>query len=353
MQHSFLCRKRGKTWQIVLSYKDSSGSWKQKSLSGFRTKAEACRDDIKEQMLSGIRQFKSVDASGVTLRAFCEVYLQSKPDLAENTRKNYRYAVKRLGKLADVSLITVTPLKLAEQLAAVKGTPRTRKSVFVMTKALFTSAVAFGYIPVSPAAGMAFGSRFDEAGGGRRRTLTACETQTLLERLHKVDKEAWVLAAIAAYAGLRRGELAALTWPDVDTQSRIVTVNKQMAKGPHGYIIKRVKSVNGVRAVPIPPRLAQIIEEYRRNAPTYPEQRLTRYKTPDAFTSVVAKVLPGHSPHDLRHTYATRLVASGKVDIRTAAALLGDSVATIEQVYLHYTDEMRTKAAEDICQIFA
>lgn len=55
--------------------------------------------------------------------------------------------------------------------------------------------------------------------------------------------------------------------------------------------------------------------------------------------------------HDFRHTYATRLLSSG-MDIKTVASLLGDTVATVERVYIHYADEMRAKAAEDINRIF-
>ena len=58
------------------------------------------------------------------------------------------------------------------------------------------------------------------------------------------------------------------------------------------------------------------------------------------------------SPHSLRHTYASNLLAHG-VDIRTVAALLGDTVPTVIKTYIHYTDDMRAAAAEDIKKIFA
>ena len=56
--------------------------------------------------------------------------------------------------------------------------------------------------------------------------------------------------------------------------------------------------------------------------------------------------------HDFRHTYATRLLSSG-MDIKTVASLLGDTVATVERMYIHYTYEIRAKAAEDINRIFS
>ena len=58
------------------------------------------------------------------------------------------------------------------------------------------------------------------------------------------------------------------------------------------------------------------------------------------------------SPHCLRHTYATNLLAK-RMDIRTVAALLGDDVKTVINTYIHYTDDMRQAAANDIEKIFS
>ena len=63
-------------------------------------------------------------------------------------------------------------------------------------------------------------------------------------------------------------------------------------------------------------------------------------------------VHPDLSPHCLRHTYATRLLSQG-VDVRTVAALIGDSTQTVIRTYIHYTDDMRMAAAKDIEKIFA
>nr|WP_269148071.1 tyrosine-type recombinase/integrase [Megasphaera stantonii] len=55
--------------------------------------------------------------------------------------------------------------------------------------------------------------------------------------------------------------------------------------------------------------------------------------------------------HVLRHTYATTLLARG-VDIKTVAALLGDTVETVIKKYVHYSEEMRRNAAQNIQNIF-
>ena len=57
------------------------------------------------------------------------------------------------------------------------------------------------------------------------------------------------------------------------------------------------------------------------------------------------------SIHDLRHTYATKLLSNG-VDIKTVSALLGDSIQTVLNTYVHFSDDMRLKAADKVADIF-
>ena len=57
------------------------------------------------------------------------------------------------------------------------------------------------------------------------------------------------------------------------------------------------------------------------------------------------------SIHDFRHTYATTLLSNG-FDVKTVAALLGDTVETVLKAYVHYTDEMREHAQERLSKFF-
>ena len=70
-----------------------------------------------------------------------------------------------------------------------------------------------------------------------------------------------------------------------------------------------------------------------------------------AINRWINKSIPGRSIHAFRHTYATNLLAHG-VDVQTVAALCGDTVKTIINNYIDYTNEMRKKAAHDINRIF-
>ncbi len=59
--------------------------------------------------------------------------------------------------------------------------------------------------------------------------------------------------------------------------------------------------------------------------------------------SKIKKFYPYHIPHDFRHTYVTNLLTR-EVDLRTFASLLEDTIATVEKMYIHYSEEIRKNA---------
>lgn len=187
------------------------------------------------------------------------------------------------------------------------------------------------------------------------RTVSTQGFNGILSFARKNNYVTYVKLAIAGYAGLRYGEIAALKWDAINLSARELTVNSQLAAvGKNQYAIKATKSANSYRTIPVPPELASILLEYRRIAPTRIDLRLFDDQTPSTFRVNQTIHDSGHSLtiHDLRHTYATRLLANG-VDIKTVAALLGDTVQTVINTYIHYSDEMRAKAKSDIIKIFA
>lgn len=54
----------------------------------------------------------------------------------------------------------------------------------------------------------------------------------------------------------------------------------------------------------------------------------------------IKKFYPYHIPHDFRHTYVTNLLTR-EVDLRTVAILLEDTIITLENMYIHYSEKMR------------
>ena len=185
------------------------------------------------------------------------------------------------------------------------------------------------------------------------RVCTDQEIDFLLRSLNPDYLTYYVQCAIGAYAGLRYGEVTGLAWPDIDLFNNILTVRRQLAQyAKNKYKLQYTKTANSIRAIPIPPILSTILRLYAPLAPVNDMQLLFVQKSSNtAPINRIIRRFINKSFHDLRHTYATKLIAN-KVDVKTVAALLGDTVQTVINNYIHYTDEMRQKAANDVANIF-
>ena len=192
------------------------------------------------------------------------------------------------------------------------------------------------------------------------------------ERTKEVPEQIRVLFNLAIYAGLRKGELLALEWSDIDFQNDTISVNKSVTVVAGQQITKAPKTKTSRRTISIPHFLTQRLKqlraariEYRLGLGDYwqgaewvfiqDNGKQMSYSTPyAAFQDTIARYNAGkpeaqqlpHIPfHGLRHTSATLLIAS-KQDVRTVSARLGHAQAsTTMNIYAHALKETDKKAA--------
>ena len=149
------------------------------------------------------------------------------------------------------------------------------------------------------------------------------------------------LVRVAAYAGLRRGELVALRWRDVDFAARKILVQRALSGDTE---VKSTKS-RRAREVPLPDQAAAALDRLsRRGEFTGPDDyvfcnRLGRRLDPSALRRRFerARDAAGLEPlgfHGLRHTYGSLLVAGG-IDLVSVKAAMGHSRITTTERYLH------------------
>ena len=338
-------RQKNGSWQIIVSYKDGN-TWKQKSRQGFPTKREA--KEYEEELIKSIKKQPrplNKDMAGITLSQFCEAYLKLKKTIALGTKQNYINAVNSLQSLSKVPMRTLTYLDVQTAVSGWNMKPQTQKQYLSKLLILFRAAVhPYGIIQTNFIPDI-------EIPKGRSQTERLTITEEQFKKLMATTTDDIQLAiAICYYTGVRRGELLGLTWQDVDRQA--VTISKQL--DTQHFIYTAPKTKNSFRTIPIPAALIKMLNEYRRNKPLDIQRRLfpKPYGTYYGIKRAVKTIDSRLSPHCLRHTYATHLLAKG-MDIRTVAALLGDNVKTVINTYIHYSDDMRAAAADDIEKIFA
>lgn len=149
------------------------------------------------------------------------------------------------------------------------------------------------------------------------------------------------LVRVAAYAGLRRGELVTLRWGDVDFAGRKIIVRRSLS----GDTELRSTKSRRAREVPLPDQAAAALDRLSRRAEFVGSDdyvfgnRLGRRLDPSALRRRFerARDAAGLEPlrfHDLRHSYGSLLVAGG-IDLASVKAAMGHSRITTTERYLH------------------
>lgn len=154
-----------------------------------------------------------------------------------------------------------------------------------------------------------------------------------------------VVILAAAMTGLRQSELIGLRWRDVDWNTQRIRVRNTFVRGEHSTDGKSDLSTR--RSVPLAGRLATELEAWSRRTPYSHDDALV-FAHPTKGTPLDgAKITKRFKAacneagvrsvrfHDLRHTFATRLAASG-VPIRTIQEFLGHADSKTTQIYAHY-----------------
>ena len=146
--------------------------------------------------------------------------------------------------------------------------------------------------------------------------------------------------------GLRRGELLALRWEDLDVQNHTLSINKSVARQDGKLVISTPKTPNSIRTVLLPEETVKLlVEEHERhpvNPYLFPSPRTGETRDPDGFRRLHDRIIKEIGAehvrfHDMRHTFATLSLKSG-VDVRTLSETLGHfSAGFTLSTYVHST----------------
>lgn len=172
--------------------------------------------------------------------------------------------------------------------------------------------------------------------------------------------------------GLRRGEVLGLSWQDVDMERRTLTVRHSLQRSGAEWVLSPTKSQAGLRTVPLSPLAVRAFERERaaqdanRQAAgdAWTERGLvftTRAGTPidgnnltHRFQNALRRAgLPPMRFHDLRHAYATLLVADG-VHPRVVMELLGHSqIGVTMNLYSHVAPHQKHEATDRVSALIS
>jgi integrase len=175
-------------------------------------------------------------------------------------------------------------------------------------------------------------------------------------------------AITALFTGLRRGELLALRWANVDLDAKVARVREALEETESAIRVKEPKTRKGLRDVTLPDLVVEVLRKHRQ---LQLEQRLALglgklpgdalvfpradggLRSPKNFSScwriVAARIGLGDVTfHALRHTHASQLIDAG-VDIVTISRRLGHASPNVTLgIYAHLYRKSDDKAAQAI-----
>ncbi len=159
-------------------------------------------------------------------------------------------------------------------------------------------------------------------------------------------------------SGLRKGEIAALLWSDLDVENCTLSVTKQLMSSRDGELkITQPKTATSVRLISLPQETVELLKEEHSKHPLniymFPSPRTGGMYHPDSIVKLHEKILNDAGIehlrfHDLRHSFATYALLSG-ADVKTLSCMLGHySAGFTLNTYCHATRDMQADAARKI-----
>jgi integrase len=194
--------------------------------------------------------------------------------------------------------------------------------------------------------------------------LTLEQARSFLESVRENRLE--VLLTLAVITGMRRGELLALRWSNIDFNRKVLLILHTVDYIPkYGYVETEPKTNAGKRLVKLPDFLVEMLKQHRTSllekqlklGQAWENRDLVfpdlhgGYFNPGYLDKVFARLLqdagvPHMHFHDLRHSAATILLGMG-VNIKVIQELLGHSdIAITLRVYSHLLPSMQGEAVD-------
>jgi integrase len=370
-------RKRGNKWCFVIDIgrDPENGRRKQKSFSDFKTKKEAER--AMTAKIHELNQGIFVEPAKITLEDFLKRWLEDYAliNCAPRTFEGYEYIVRKhlIPSLGKITLNLLKPMHIQKYYSEKLNSGRidgkgglSARSVLHHHRLLHEAlehAVKRQIIPVNPV-------RAVSSPKPQRKQMNVLTREEILQLLKAAEGTRFYEPIFfAVNTGMRRGEIFALRWSDIDFENQIISVRQTLhrLKGK-GFIFRNTTKTDGSRrSIAVSQSVINMLNRIKKKqaeqkialGPAYQDYNLVFCKTDGSpynldhfsreFGHFVRRTdLPYVRFHDLRHTHATLLLQQGEHP-KVVSERLGHSTITITMdLYSHVLPNMQKEAAQKL-----
>jgi integrase len=291
-----------------------------------------------------------------TLRDYAAAWLADR-DLKLTTRRHYRDVLDRhvLPTLGDALVTDITPAAVRTWHAALGRTagPTIRSHAYRILRSILNTAVADDLIVANPC-------RIRGAGSDRRVKVIRPATLAELDALVAAMPERYrTMTLLAAWCGLRFGELTELRRSDVDLRTGVLRVRRGVVHlGAGQTLVSTPKTEAGIRDVAVPPHLLPAVREHVQGLtsdallfPGRDGRHMAASSLQRVFGPARAKAgRPDLRWHDLRHTSAVLAAATGAT-LAELMSRLGHTTPGMAMRYQHAAQDRDRVIAEALSDL--
>ena len=368
--------------------KRSDGRWEGRYVAGHTEEGKPIRKsvlgrtqaEVREKMKKAIEESKSIDvakAEEYTVASWATTWyeLYSKPNIRESTQERYwnhiRYHI--IPEIGQIKLTKLTSRDVQRMYNNVKDHGRVSKgpwdkrpktltasyiiSLHRMFKMCLERAVTEQLILRNPCNNVVLPKN-------DKKEIKILKPEHIKAYLAEAEKHGVLpMFFLELCSGLRKGELVALLWSDLDVERKTISISKQAVRVKGGGVkTSTPKTATSIRVESVPQEAVDLLlkehEKHPDNIYMFPSPVTGEMYYPDAVARLHTRMLQDlgleHTRfHALRHTFATLALQNG-VDIRTVSGMLGhaDPGFTL-RTYTHATNPMQIQAAETVGQFMS
>ena len=359
--------------------KRSDGRWEGRYTAGYdqtgkritKNVLAKTQAEVKEKLAKAIEESKKLDivrsdeyTVAEWLRLWYELY--ARPNIRPTTADSYHRGIEShiIPRIGEIKLNQLTSRDIQKLYKDLQENGRLRKSK-KQQNGLSNATVRGIHMMLHNALDRAVKERLILRNPTEDCIIPKIQKQEM-KILNPEDMKAYLEAAnkrgvlpmfyLELVTGIRKGELTALLWSDLDGERRTISVSKQAVGDRNRNVtISRPKTENSVRKISIPQSAVELLQQEHEKHPDipwmFPSPKTGEMYHPDSIAKLHEKILKDTGLehirfHDLRHTFATMALQNG-VDVKTVSSMLGhyDAGFTL-RTYTHATRQMQEQAAE-------
>lgn len=370
-----LIKRNEDTWEASFYHRDPITNERVPTYHTIKAKSKQAAERARDELRYELESKGTIAASSTTVSELLQSYIKYKDEsgtIEKSTVKDYRYSSNMINKyIGDIMLCDLSIDDVNEMLGHMLKDGYAAKSVckpFRLLKQALKHAVMRDVLTKNVCDFCTPPRR----GQSDINALTRSEANRMLD-LARLAQPARLAVAItlALTTGMRRGEICALRWSDVDFDRNELTVRHALGSADGGFYLKDPKT-HRARTIPLIDDTAKMLQTIREDQEM--AWRRVGSSAPDYFVcgslddenkpynpSILGKEFKTFCAmngfdctfHDLRHTFATLMVSSG-VDIRTVSSYLGHaSPAMTLDVYASVDPDAKRAAVGRIQSIYS